>query len=98
MDKRCPAPDRDRYVKGLGHLLEISAFLLAILRVGIDAIRTLDGMCDGEGDEAFLTCGQSAISKDICIVVEELLTELGLHISNLAEIGEVLGIVVSRHR
>ena len=57
MDKRSPAPDRDRYVKGLGHLLEVGTFLLAILRVGIDAIGTLHGMRNGKGDEAFLACG-----------------------------------------
>jgi hypothetical protein len=57
MYKRRPASDRDSHVKGFGHLLEVGAFLQAILRVGIDAIGTLHGMRRGERDEAFLACG-----------------------------------------
>jgi hypothetical protein len=44
-------------MKGFGHLLEVGAFLLAILCVGIDAIGTLHGMRNGERDEALLAGG-----------------------------------------
>ena len=57
MHKRSPAADCDSYVKGFGHLLEIGAFLLAILCVSINAIGTLHNMRNGKRDEALLACG-----------------------------------------
>src|SRR5258705_458940 len=94
VDERGAAADGDRDVERLGHLLEIGAFLLAVLRVGVDAVRALDGMRHRERDEALLARRERSVREHRAVVLEELLPERGAAFGYLREISKVLGLVV----
>jgi hypothetical protein len=72
-----PADCRDD-VYGLGHLLEVGAVLQALLAVGVDAVRALDGVGDGERDERFFTSRERAVGKDRPVPGEENLSARSL--------------------
>jgi len=84
-------------MEGFRHLLDVSAFLLAVLGVGIDTVGALDGVSDGERDHALLACGQRAVGEHRAIVLEEFLANLRLHVGDLAEIRQMLRIVITSH-
>ena len=50
VDQRRAAPDGRGHVHRLGHFLEICALFEALRRVGGNAVGTLDGVSDGQGD------------------------------------------------
>src|SRR5262245_28628967 len=97
MHQRGAATDRHGHMQRLRHLLEIRAFLLAIFGIGLDAIGALYRVRHSQGDQALLTSGQSAVSKDAAIILKELLAELGTGVRDLSEIRKVLTLVIAWH-
>src|SRR3546814_16536727 len=70
--KRSSTADRRRDVDSFHHLLLVVTFLGGIGGVGVNAVRALNGMRDGQGDERFFAGGQGAICKDGPIIGEKL--------------------------
>ena len=85
MDERRAAADRAGHVNRLGHLLEVGAFLQALGRVGVDAVRTLHGVRHRQRDQRLLALGERAGGEDGAVVLEELLGQLGSALGDGAE-------------
>jgi hypothetical protein len=63
VDERRASANRHRHVDSFGHLLEIGALLERILRIGVDAVRSLDGVRHGERDQRLLANRKGALRK-----------------------------------
>ena len=50
-----------------------------------------------DGDEAFLARAESTLFKYCAVILEELLPDLGFDVGNLAEISQVLRVVIACH-
>ena len=80
-------PDRFHDLLGRGALLR------RLLRMTLDAIRTLGGMRDGDGDELLLASSQCTLGKHAAAEVPEcLVLRRGQFAAILVDVARVLGI------
>src|SRR3954462_15574359 len=93
----CATADRRSDVQRLGHLLEVGALLQGLLRIGVDAIGALDGMRYRQHDQRLLARRQRTRLEDFGVVIEKLVGELLAAFADVAELREVLRLVVSVH-
>src|SRR5262249_52974812 len=66
-------------------------------RVGVDAIRALNRVRDRQRDERLLALAQRALGEDRAVPREELLPKLRRRLADVAELLQVLRIVVGVH-
>src|ERR1051325_125443 len=92
--QRRAAADGAGHVHGLGHLLEVGAFLQTLRRVRVDAVRALHGVRDGERDQGLLARGERAGGEDGVVVVEEFLRQLRRALGDVAESLQVVDVII----
>jgi hypothetical protein len=78
----------------LGHLSQIGAFFQTGLGVGINAIRALNGVGNGEGDQALFSLCQLTLRKYRCIIVKKSPCQLRGFLPYIFEPGQILGSII----
>ena len=97
MNQRRATLDCGRDMDRFGHLFQVRALLEAVLSVGVDAVRALDGVCHSEGNEAFLSLAERARLEHGTVPSVELLPELWSVRSHFGKARQVLLTVVFGH-
>ena len=90
----------DSLIQAMVEMQEAEALQKAeqLLAEGIDAIRTLYSMGDGQGDECFLTTGEGPLSEGRIVVFEESVRQLSVAFGYLGESFQVSSLIIGRHR
>ncbi len=81
----------------LGDVLEVHAFLHAGLRVGVDTIRALDRMSNGNADKRLFPLGEHTRRQRSSIPGQELLEQLRTVFAHLAEAVKIFRFVLISH-
>jgi 3-hydroxybutyryl-CoA dehydrogenase len=97
MHERSPTADCARHMHRFHHAFLTFTPLKQVLRVRIDAIRTLNRVRHTESDQRLLAPGQRTILKDSTIPVEELLRQRLIPVGNVAKPLQVFRVIIGFH-
>src|SRR5262249_61330603 len=89
-----PASDCRGDVDRFGHLLHIRSALEASVRVGVYAIRTLQGMGDAQTNQRLFSPGQRAFVLTSLIPGHELFEQIGAVVTDLRKPVQVFVVVI----
>jgi len=82
---------------GLGHLVQVRPFFQAGLGVGVDAVRALDRMGHGQGDQGLFPLRQGPFGKNSLVIVKKFLGQDRRLLPDFGEFGQILGLVIGFH-
>src|SRR5262249_30606388 len=75
-------------------LLQVRALLETGLRIRVDTIRTLDGMCHAQRDEALLALRERAFREDRAVPVGKFLPQIGRALPHFGEARQAFVMIV----
>ena len=97
MDKGRTTSDSRYHMNCLGHLTHIRSLFQTGLRKGINAVRTLDGMSHGKGNERLLPFRQLSFRKHGPVVIEKFVSQIRYFLPDLFKLWKVFGFVIGLH-